>query len=371
MSDVIRIVSLAFAIIVFAPAISKAATGFKHSGLASEALYQHILPAYKKLEHHAAAVEASVQKLCTVATQRNLIETRDQFTHLVAAWSAIEHIRFGPVARDNRHERILFWPDRKGIGRRQVQRHLRLQTKSVVDPQTLRKKSVAVQGLAAMEELLFGTGADGLTTSNPTSRFRCRYAYAVSRNLRLIVVAISMEWSNSKTGFAAHWLAPGRTNPIYQRDEEVTHQLVQAFINGLSTVRDLKLLKPLGYLRNKTRRDTFRKPSKPPFSRSALSLVVLKNNVGGLLGLLQNSGLAARLDVVNPGIIASVVTELAFVIKQFERVEAKGAIAFRQNDARQVLVAAGFPLKNARIVGGDALAKATGLAIGFTASDGD
>ena len=41
--------------------------------------------------------------------------------HASDAWSYAEIIRFGPITENNRLERMLFWPDRKGIGLKQVQ----------------------------------------------------------------------------------------------------------------------------------------------------------------------------------------------------------------------------------------------------------
>jgi predicted lipoprotein len=69
-------------------------------------------------------------------------------------------IRFGPVTEENRLERILFWPDRKGIGLKQVQAAIAGEDATAADPQTLPGKSVAMQGLGALEFVLFGTGSD-------------------------------------------------------------------------------------------------------------------------------------------------------------------------------------------------------------------
>ena len=72
----------------------------------------------------------------------------------------------------------LFWPDRKGIALRQVQAILAKQDATATDPATLKTKSVAVQGLGALEYVLFGTGAEALAL--PEGDFRCDYGNAIT-----------------------------------------------------------------------------------------------------------------------------------------------------------------------------------------------
>src|SRR5690606_22737995 len=100
-------------------------------------------------------------------------EVRAQFPAVVTAWSRIELYRFGPLMAQNRSDRILFWPDRKGIALRQVQAILADKDEAALAPETLARKSVAVQGLGALEFVLHGTGSEDLAT--PDGAFRCDY----------------------------------------------------------------------------------------------------------------------------------------------------------------------------------------------------
>ena len=64
----------------------------------------------------------------------------------------------GRSRRKTRLERILFWPDRKSIGLKQVQAALAAKDTSITDAGKLKGKSVAVQGLGALEFLLVRDG---------------------------------------------------------------------------------------------------------------------------------------------------------------------------------------------------------------------
>lgn len=46
------------------------------------------------------------------------------FADTVSSWSTIEIVRVGPVIEKNRFERVLYYPDKKGLGLKQVQRYL-------------------------------------------------------------------------------------------------------------------------------------------------------------------------------------------------------------------------------------------------------
>ena len=85
------------------------------------------------------------------------------------------------MTKENRLERILFWPDRKSTGLKQVQRALAEKDATATNPAKLKGKSVAMQGLGALEFVLFGTGAEKL--AGPGEDYRCAYGRAIAGNV--------------------------------------------------------------------------------------------------------------------------------------------------------------------------------------------
>jgi predicted lipoprotein len=109
---------------------------FDHAGLARQALEQHIQPGYAALAAAAERLAKALDGHCARPTEERRRGTERAFDGLVTAWGRIEHIRFGPVTEDNRFERIFFWPDRRGLGGRQVAQTLRAR-----DPEALEASS--------------------------------------------------------------------------------------------------------------------------------------------------------------------------------------------------------------------------------------
>jgi predicted lipoprotein len=85
---------------------------------------------------------------------------KDAFAAAVVAWSNVEILRFGPITENRRFERLFHWPDPKGLGQRQIEAALKSRDEAVTQPDELAGKSVALQGLPALEYLLYGNGAE-------------------------------------------------------------------------------------------------------------------------------------------------------------------------------------------------------------------
>ena len=152
----------------------------------------------------------------------------------------VEPIRFGPVAQEHRFERIFYWPDPKGLGTRQIREVLAKQDKSVTEQTGLAGKSVALQGLPALEYLLYGDGAATLEKGGAEGTFRCSFAEAVAGNLAGIAKEIVDGWQDGAP-YAKSYLEPGPANPAYHTAKEVTLELFKTFTAGIEWVRDQKL----------------------------------------------------------------------------------------------------------------------------------
>ena len=91
----------------------------------------------------------------------------------------VDFLRFGPMAQDGRYERFAFFPDVHGTGARQIRGFLVSQDEALLKPGALARQSAAVQGLPALESLLF-SGKAALLQPAPPEPFRCALAVAVA-----------------------------------------------------------------------------------------------------------------------------------------------------------------------------------------------
>ncbi|MGC4024689.1 MAG: imelysin family protein [Mesorhizobium sp.] len=197
-----------------------------------------IRPAYQNFADATGKLHPALNTLCKSPDEKALENARATLRQALIAWGEIEIVRIGPVTEENRQDRILHWPDRKGIGLKQVQAALANEDPTASDAARLAQKSVAMQGLGALEYLLSGTGADDKAAWGDT--YRCRYAQAIAGNLSAMAETIAKEW-DAPDGFAATWENPSPENTLYRDDAELLTDLLDIFVQGTEMVRDVRL----------------------------------------------------------------------------------------------------------------------------------
>jgi uncharacterized protein len=293
-----------------------------------------------------------------------LQEAKTAFAATVSAWSDVEPIRFGPVADEHRYERIFYWPDPKGLGARQVRDALAKQDESVIDTTSLAGKSVALQGLPALEDLLFGDGAEALAKPGGDSAtlFRCRFAASIAVNVASMVKEIVAGWQDGAP-YTKAYLEPAPDNSAYHAPKEMTLELFKAFATGIEMVRDQKLAKPLGAKAAEA------KPELAQFWRSNLSFANMAGNLSGVRTLFADGGFAGVVREESPGVEDSILFDLNHAIEVLHGV--RKSVALRDEDIRAKLDALRISLKGATTTAGDMIARGAGLSFGFNALDGD
>ena len=198
----------------------------------------------------------------------------------VPAFGAVEPLRVGPVLDDNRVNRVFFWPDSRRAGERQLRALV-----AGDEPLTVAAmpgKSVAVQGLPALERLLYGDGAG----ADPAAT--CRVAVPVAGNVAHIAAELDAAWS-APDGITARMVEPSADDPLFRSELEVLRSLVTQLQAGLELVAIAKLGPLVDADAAALRR--------LPFARSALFPEYLAGNLDGLAALLLDAGLADAADV--------------------------------------------------------------------------
>lgn len=335
-----------------------------HKAIAVAALDRHIRPGFANLGAAFGKLSEAAQA-CSDKEKYDFARLKPAFTSAVLAWGRVAHLNFGPLAQENRYERVYFWLDRKGIGRRQVARALRKKPAAYLDPAELGTRSIAVQGLPALEHLLTLPPS----VSAEDTAFRCGYAQAIAGNLVNIATAASMQWS-AHGAWAKWWLNPGQGNPRFLQAKEPTYLLVRTYMQQIERVRDVELLRPLGF--------AVRQRKLPgPFAKSALTMPFLAARISGLRDLMADTGLAAEVLRVaekrNAPKARHAINQVQFELEFVSSLSAKLAKTpkfFSSPKATQA-IALGFPLKSARVYAQLALSLTSDLPMGFNASDGD
>jgi predicted lipoprotein len=168
-----------------------------------------IVPGYANLVASAEAQQAQWRAFCPAPSSAGLASLRDSYHRTADAWSSIELIHYGPIAEDFRGERLSFWPERKNAVEKALKAALGKADNASLAPETFRKGSAGVQGLPALERLLFSEGADETEfIGSPEAEFRCRLGSAIAANILAIAHEVQAGWADGDDAIAKRLAAP-------------------------------------------------------------------------------------------------------------------------------------------------------------------
>lgn len=354
--------TLAVLLLALATPPALAADADKTDVVLARAVDEAIIPGYKTFAQKTDSLAATIQALCAAPSADAEKAARDAFAETLKAWGPVEIIRSGPALEKNRFERVLYFPDRKGIALKQVQAILAKKDETATSPETLATKSVGVQGLGALEFVLFGTGHETLATEKASHR--CRYGAAIAGNLTTIAGEFVAAWT-APDGIGDHFRKPGPQNPLFRTDQEAVTELLGVMVHGAEMVRDQRIRAFYGTREQKPN------PKQAIFWRSQNTWVMLGADISGLLDFWKKAGMNDLL----PDDQRSVGTSIEFVMKSLKRTtgtitpDIEAALSAPDEKAKL-----DFLMLNGRDLIkrlSEDYGKALGLGAGFSFSDGD
>ncbi|CAN7589720.1 imelysin family protein [Rhizobium sp. LjRoot254] len=322
----------------------------------------YIRPAYKDFHQRAAALVSETSKFCAAPTDDGLMAVQARFAETVASWGHIEFLREGPVMQQNRLERILFYPDRKSTGLKQVQALLANPDDTVTDATKLKDRSVAIQGLGAFEFLFYGTYPEAIVSEKDS--FRCRYGLAIAGNVESIAGELQAAWDASD-GIAKDWKNPSADNPIYRDGKEAVSALIGVAVHGLEMVRDQRIKH---FYKG---RDAKVSPKLAVYWRSGLTMTALAANVDGLAGFWKVTDMALLLDSDLHSLSESVGFDFNAALAALKRLDQPTAERLKDGKYLDKLDFIEFNLKDAMTRIDSDVGGAVGLGAGFSFADGD
>jgi predicted lipoprotein len=322
-----------------------------------------IRPAFAQFAEEAGSLKLNVEALCATPATDTLVTAQNQFRSTVIAFSRVEFVRIGPLGEANTLERLLFWPDRKGIALRQVQEALAKEDPRAADPMSLQQKSVAMQGLVALEYLLFGTGSDVLATSAP---YRCAYATASATLIHVMADGLSRAWHDvSPRQIASRLLDPLPEYDDYRTDTEVLEKLAATMIHGTEAIRDQRIAPIVSESTGSP------KPRSALFWRSKMTAPALAANFAGLYDFFVAAHYPEAIGSENAWVADGAIFEFANAARATAAIvdPMEQAVADpRQLQALKYLIVV---TKSLDTLLGQNLAAALGLSVGFSTLDGD
>jgi predicted lipoprotein len=232
---------------------------------------------------------------------------------------------------------------------------------TATDVALLARKSVAMQGLGALEFILYGTGSEALATGDA---HRCDYGAAIAGNLDAIAAELETAWADPD-GFAKTWASPSAENPLFRDGTEAVTELMDVFVTGTELVRDVRLG---GFLGEDASGD---RPKQALFWRSGKTVDALAGNLAGMRGLLEASRLADALPPEAAYMGPSALFEFGNAAKAAEAANGPIAEVLADPDMRSKLAYFGIVTSSLSDIFGTQMSGALGLTAGFSSLDGD
>ena len=223
-----------------------------------------ILPDYLELLKSSINLDKTLKHSCKHNGLINQDEKKEviisnrllrNFLNLRLSWAKVQLISFGPISFLERRERFNFWPDKHRVGERQIRRLLNKSEQEELGELSIerfREKSVAVQGLGAMEHILF-------SHKKRLNARDCQLAKLISANLLSIAEEVSNQWSNKPIEFKNDLLSPTLDLTFFSNPKEVTSVLLNDMSTQVRVVSDLKIANALPNVKKRHKKISYRK----------------------------------------------------------------------------------------------------------------
>ncbi|WP_417687394.1 imelysin family protein [Roseibium sp.] len=324
----------------------------------------YIRPAFAVFAEKTAAMPRAVKALCDTGTDQKRAAFASAYGDVVSAFGGISFLRFGPLIDDHRLDSLAFMPDPRGITQRQIRKAFAAKDQGLTEASSLREKSVALQGLTALQLIAFDKdGAVSLGKSGDNRDLVCGYAVAIAQNVADIAADLEREWNDDK-GFSDALLNP-RDDSQIRSSKEAIETIFNALVTGLIVVKDQELLPALGAEIGKARGNRF------PFSRSQNGSTYVSAELEGIRQALDAAGFEQVLDDDFKWIPQSVAFEFDNGLNVLDTMDQPIRQSLQDPDVYKKLSLLTIIVNSLRDTIALELAGALGLSGGFNALDGD
>ena len=195
-----------------------------------------IIPHYQALSLTADAQEKAWAEFCAKPDEIGFEILQKAYLATADSWSQIEFLRYGPIGDEFRAERLSYWPERKNATAKALAQLLEFDGVADLAPELFTKNSVAVQGLPALERLLFDDRAQVEMLNGLRKGRRCAVGQAIAWNVVMIAHDVRLGWTTDVVEAIA--------NP--DTAKEATSRIVTDFLSAFAFMRDTKLRPVLG-----------------------------------------------------------------------------------------------------------------------------
>ena len=193
-----------------------------------------VIPDYEAFAAAAGALNDVAAGFCSAVSQQSLEGLRTAFNETMDKWQAVQHIQFGPVTYFNWNYRLQYWPDDNGTGSRQLNALIASKDEAVLDSEAFARQSVGVQGVQALELLLFAEDSLSQLQADP---YRCRVGQAISANLDEIASGVAQRWVDE----FRNTVATADERGFFESAEDATVDFLKAQVEPVRSLQQQKI----------------------------------------------------------------------------------------------------------------------------------
>ncbi|MGF1909862.1 iron-regulated protein A [Vibrio kasasachensis] len=309
----------------------------------SQGVYEVEFAAARHFSQQTQLLVQAVNAYCQTGQDIDVVA---QMWHTsMTSWMALQGQERGPQAALEQSWNVQFWPDKKNTTGRKMSALLR-QSNPAWQVKDIAEQSVTVQGMGALEWLIYDPASDFKTNVNT-----CQLGGAISQNLANNAGRIAQAWQSN----------PWITLPQKDWDSEYIALLSNQLDYSIKKLsRPLaKVGKPRAYFAESWRSET--------------SMLNLKANVVAMqqLYLANGSGLDARLRQVDKGGLADrIVAQFELTVKTWPT-DSSLFTLLKTKEGYRMVMAQYNKLEHLNYLIHEEVALELGVVIGFNATDGD
>ena len=207
---------------------------------------QALLPLHEKFLAESLNLAQSTSAFCAQRSRSStdLAALRNRWVGAMNGWEGIQSIQFGPVIEDNQSWKVQFWPDRKNLIARKTEQFVK--GDEAITLPALQEASVVIQGLSAMEYLLYDKPAEKLLSDE--GQPYCDHLSSAATNLHQVADFLYQRWHPKGGNYLGTWQSPGPDNLAYPDKNAAIGALIETLVYGLERIKRDKLERPLGLL---------------------------------------------------------------------------------------------------------------------------
>ena len=319
-----------------------------------------VAPAFKALAGETQKLAQAADDFAAQPSQDGFAALRIAYESVSDTWMQAQFFRLGPLGAQQRSDRFEYWPEKRPIIDKQLTALLANAKPESLEAAKFAQASVAVQGLPALERLLYGDTARQVLSAGPEQKARIAVIRAIAHNLDTLARELAADWekvlSDPKTA----------TSPFTQDPNEAAAQLYAGLMTGLQIVSDQKIAGPRGQTIDKA------KPKSAEQWRAGRSLKNIKLNLQALReAATGKSGFTALLPADQAALKTEITAAFDAALAAADAAPEPLDAAVTDAEGRKKVGALLIAVNHVRDIMKQKVPSAIGISLGFNELDGD